>query len=212
MLSLRRIERDFRCRRFDGLLHEVLTQLDLAGYRGLMGGEDARAVAAVALGLRRAMELTYGPHAAVMDMTQWLADQQAGDGSFADDVVATACAAAALSRRINDPAHPYDPCLGAAHERALTAVETLIAQLIEAQASDAMPLFDAPRLAQPADVAATLALVLFVLADDEAFALSPCRSAIEQTLGARHAMDDTRIRRLQHMARITAPHHHTRAA
>ncbi len=218
MLNLRRIERDFSRHRHEALLHEVLAQMDLGLCAGLFSGPEARAICGVALGLRRAMELSYGPQAAVAEMSQWLADEQASDGSFAGNVVATACAAAALERRVNDPGQPYDPCMGAAHERALAATEDLLARELDRlrKSDESMPLFDAAPDQPLHDVPAVLALVLLLLAEDETFALSPIRQAVIRQLEApshqTRGTTDACVRHLRQMARIATPHRAALAA
>ncbi len=119
--------------------------------------------AAVALGLRRLVELTYGPTHLSRDMIAWLLQRQAPDGGIDGDVLATAAAAAALGRVLRDhlPANgDIAGTIAAAHERAVAFVAAhqddagLIANTGERDTGDRM--------------LATL-FVLYILSEDELF-------------------------------------------
>jgi len=97
MLSTYRIQRLFDGHRYEAILagleaNGMILPLPL---RVRLAGSP---VAAVALGLRRLLELTYQPTPLADDMLAFLLDAQGEDGSFADDPLATAAAAAALQR------------------------------------------------------------------------------------------------------------------
>jgi hypothetical protein len=96
MLSVHLIERRFSARRFDALLEAVVAN-------GLMLPVPLRIrlseheVCAVALALRRATELAYGPSSTGAAMARFILERQQDDGSWHGDPLATAVALAALA-------------------------------------------------------------------------------------------------------------------
>ena len=165
MLSLNLIDRTLEQREYDRLLRE-LARNGLIMPLPLRIRLGQGPVAAVALGLRRVVELTYGPTPLARRLVAELLERQRPDGTFADDSdqpcpLATAAAVAALARLLQDqPAaadqYPLQPALSAAY----TALATL-------QQSDA--LFACPADRTDDDRLLTSAFVLYLLAADTGF-------------------------------------------
>lgn len=241
MLSIHTIERNFQQQRFEGLLEAVLAnglRLPLPLHIRL----SQSPAAGVAMGLRRLVELTYGPTALSRRMTQWLLERQLDDGSFDADPLATAVVAAALSRvlanhfadgdgaragavpaasaggpRINPAAsagsgainrvHGDDPtsvtclaeasagCVAAAHERALSALAGL-------QREDGLFAHENDRTDD--DRALVAALIVFLLAEDEAFRASVRFADLLSWVEEHHATLSTGSDELWQMAQIAA--------
>lgn len=162
MLSVHRIERQFRGRHFEPLLAAIEAngvQLPL----GLRARLLQSPVAAVALGLRRLCELTYGLTSLARDMADALLHWQRADGSFDGDPLATAAAIAAFSRWLQDPAMTDDGRIAAAHQRALAA-------LAHMQADDS--LFSSPDDRSWHDRTLTAAFIVLLLGADAGFRAS----------------------------------------
>ncbi|MEX0655053.1 MAG: hypothetical protein WD534_00315 [Phycisphaeraceae bacterium] len=163
MLSLHRIQKQFTTGDHEKLLDGVLAnglRLPLPLRVRLSQGPAA----AIALGLRRVVELTYGPTPLSRAMTDALLACQTDTGAFtADDQpdpLVTAAAVAAMSLVRADHPAAVTPALEAAHERALVAL---------AQMQGADGLFHAGDDRSDADRARTAAFVLRLLAADAAF-------------------------------------------
>jgi len=127
MLRVDRIERHYHAGEHERLLRDVADNgliLPLPLRLRLAQGP----VPAVALGLRRVAEVTYGPTPLTRDMTATLLREQRGDGAFdadadadSPDPLATAAAIAALNQVIAE--HPGERELVAqARDRALAAL------------------------------------------------------------------------------------------
>jgi hypothetical protein len=130
MLSVHRIDRHFRGRQFEPLLAAIEAnglELPLPLRARLL----QTPVAAVALGLMRLLELTYGPTSLAREMIDALLHFQRSDGSFEGDPLATAAAVAALARCTQDRALAQDGRLAAGYQRGLDA-------LAHMQADDAL--------------------------------------------------------------------------
>lgn len=141
--------------------------------RARLGSDPA---AGVALGLRRLVELTYGPTALSREMTHTLLALQRPDGGWGDggaagdgrslftqdraDPLATACAVAALSRVDSHQPAARDP-------RLTTAIQRGLRVLVELQREDG--LFDAGDDRDEGARLLTAAFVLFLLAGHAGF-------------------------------------------
>ena len=127
MLSVHLIERYWRRGQFDQLL-AGLSQNGLWLPGRLVGLLARLRTGAVALGLKRAVELSYGLTALSREMAEQLAAEQAPDGSFGHDPLATAMAAAGLGAVTAEQAHaePWadgpSPHMLIAHDRAVAAL------------------------------------------------------------------------------------------
>ncbi len=126
----------------------------------------SHATGAIGLGLRRLVELTYGPTSLSVDMTQALLSQQHADGSFQGDCdrdpLATAAAAAAIAAVIREsPAQAQpDTALPDALDRALASLASM---------QDDAGLFRHEDDRTEQDRALTSAFILFLLARISAF-------------------------------------------
>lgn len=168
MLSVNLIERLFNSGRHEQLLAAVAGNglvLPLA----LRIRLTQSSVAAVALGLRRTVELTYGPTSLSRAMTRRLLEWQEPDGSFGRDPAVTATAVVALRRVLSDqPQVDSDGQIVAATEQALAALASM--QSAEGDAPAVLPGgFAASEDRCDRDAALTTAFVLYLLADDSAF-------------------------------------------
>lgn len=167
------------------------------------GDPAATPPAALAMGLRRLVELTYGPTSLSRAMTHELLAQQQPDGSFADDPIATAAAVAALDLLLTDH-HGLQPDESAA---AIAAIERAIASLIPLQ--DADGLFTAPCDRTLQDRALTSAFLALMLAGHDA-ARTGLRFADLLDWFEQHQDDlEPYTRRLWLTARTAAPLHPT---
>lgn len=159
MLSIPLIQRHFEHARYEHLFDAVaangmvlpmplrvrLSQLPAAG---------------VALGLRRLVELTYGPTELSQAMIDWLLARQAHDGGFDGDVLATAAAAASLGRICRDHFTVAVPQIEDAHARAVS--------YIAARQDDDALMGPADEHDSQQRAMATL-FVLYILGEDELF-------------------------------------------
>jgi len=101
MMSAHQIERYFRNQHWEKLLRGVgpfICELPLPLHVRL----SQQPAAAIALGLRRITELTYGPSDLAAEMTQALIMRQLLDGSMDHDLLATVATVDILSRLIAD--------------------------------------------------------------------------------------------------------------
>jgi hypothetical protein len=121
MLSVPLIQRHFEHGRHEHLLEAVAAN-GLSLPLPLRVRLSQLPAAAVALGLRRLVELTYGPTQLSRTMLDWLMQRQQSDGGFDQDVLATAAAAAALGRVCRDHPASATPEVRNAHERAVACV------------------------------------------------------------------------------------------
>lgn len=175
MLSEPTIRRCFEQRDHERMLKAVAangTPMPLP-LRARLGSDSA---AGIALGLRRLVELTYGPTALSRKMTHTLLTLQRDDGGWGDggvacdgrglfnptraDPLVTACVLAALSRVDSQQPAARDPQLTKAIERGLRALSDL-------QRDDA--LFDAGDDRDEDARLLTAAFVLFLLAGHPGF-------------------------------------------
>ncbi len=130
MLSLHIIEKAIETRDYDRLIRELTANgLDLPlPLRVRLSSTDA---AGLALGLRRVVELTYGPTALSRGLTDRLLGLQSPHGGFGEtdqhgrgtDLLATACVVAAFGRLLSE----HQTVEGrqrvqAAHDRAIAAL------------------------------------------------------------------------------------------
>jgi len=163
MLSAPMIERRFENQEYDQLL-ESLTRNGLTIPLPLRVRLSAGPAGPLGLGLRRLVELTYGPTALSRQMTHALLGLQNGDGSFAGaeprDPLATACAAAALGR-----VHSEHPAAREPHfeQARIAAIACLASQ------QDASGLFRGGDERTETDAATSSAFVLYLLGSDELF-------------------------------------------
>ena len=159
MLSVNLIDRFFRARRYEPLLEGLATN-GMVLPLPLRVRLSQSPVPAVALGLRRLVELTYGPTSLSGEMTGFLLAAQAEDGSFDGDPLATAAAAAALGRVIHEQPAAADQAVTAARGRALAALAAM---------QNDSDLFDGCDDGTEQDRALTGAFVLYLLAGDDDF-------------------------------------------
>lgn len=160
MLSVTLIERCFRGRRFEQLLDNLAANgLELPLPLRVRLAESP--ASPVALGLRRLVDLTYGPTSLSREMAGYLVVLQAPDGSFQGDPLATAAAAAAMGKLLADRNHRAGAApLEGPRERALAALAAM-------QSPDG--LFCAPNDRTDQDRALTAAFVIYLLARDDDF-------------------------------------------
>lgn len=167
MLSINLIQRHFEAHEHERLLRG-LTDNGLPLPLPLRARLGQGPVAALALGLRRLAELTYGPTPLSRDMTAALLSHQRADGTFAPsqaaagdaDPLATAAAVAAMGQILQDHPAAAEAPLVQAHERALAALACL---------QDEDGLFRCPDDRTREDRALTGAFVLYLLARDAGF-------------------------------------------
>ncbi len=193
MLSINLIERLFESKRYDRLLESVAENgmgLPLV-LRVRLSQSDT---SAIALALRRLVDLTYGPTALAQRMANALIARQRPDGSFDSDPLVTATAIAALHQFTSSQADNAGPA-----EQTLARA---MASLAAAQCNDG--LFNSPSDRSDEDRALTAAFILFLLADDEAFRLSVCIADLLGWFEQHHDQLATHTGRLWRMARAEA--------
>ncbi|MEX0774498.1 MAG: hypothetical protein WD042_02165 [Phycisphaeraceae bacterium] len=229
MLSQHRIERDFSLGRFDSLLHALVQHQGLDLPPSLVIRLSSSPTGAIALGLRRLTELTYGPTALGRAMTDRLLAEQDTHGSFAHDPLATACAIAAMNRLLRDHMVPpaNQPAVRQARERAIAALAQMQAHAdalcpafltSEDPASEAGeypsrdetadlhdPLFAHPDDRTWQDRAATAAFALYLLADDHDFRAAIRFADLLDWFEAHQDDLDPTTHQLWEMALLTAP-------
>jgi len=160
MLSVNLIGKFIRASQYDQLLGCLSANgLDLP--MGLRVRLSQSPAAAIALGLRRLVELTYAPTDSSRRLTEQLLSLQDEDGLFENDPLATACAAAALRRLVAD--HYAGPEVGQAHERAIGA----LARMQHLNGCEAG--FPSPLDRREDDRALVAAFMLYLLTDDPLF-------------------------------------------
>lgn len=167
MLNLHAIERHFHLSRFDQLADAVAAN-GLGLSLPLRVRLSASTTAAIALGLKRVTELTYGPTTLGREMTRSLLDAQQPDGSFEGDPLATAAALAALNLLQHDQPGGYGPQTTLARDHALAALAAM--QDDEALFRDRAAFAGATPLDRTEqDRALTTAFILFLLGRDQDF-------------------------------------------
>ncbi|MEO1235775.1 MAG: hypothetical protein AAFX76_03185 [Planctomycetota bacterium] len=163
MLSVSLIERTLDTRDYDRLLRG-LDDNGLAMPLSLRLRLAEHPAGATGLGLRRLVELTYGPSALSRRLVRALLDDQCEDGTFSASVgdgrdpLLTACALAGLAAAAD--LTPDDPQLADALSRGVVALASL---------QDGDGLFTAPSDRSLGDRAATTAFILHLLAHHAAF-------------------------------------------
>ncbi len=123
MFSVNLIERHFESHRFEQILLGVVQnglQLPLPLRIRLAQSP----IAAVALGLRRLVDLTYTPTQLSQQMAAFTISCQEPDGSFGYDPLPTACVIAALGKVLTEH-HSEDPAIIGAYNNALEALATM---------------------------------------------------------------------------------------
>ena len=164
MLSAELIQRHFEAQDYEKLLRDVLSNgLDLP--LPLRVRLSQGPVAAIALGLRRLAELTYGPTPLGRAMLGELLERQREDGAFAGgggwpDTLATATVIAALNQIAAD--HPK-----MAIESAISARERALSALAAMQGDDG--LWRCPDDRDHGQRALVSAFIYSLLAADESF-------------------------------------------
>jgi hypothetical protein len=159
MLSVNLIQRHYQAGRLDQLL-DALSAGGLDLPLPLRIRLSQHPACALALGLRRLIELTYGPTELSRAMIVDLLALQDPDGSFGSDPLATACAVAALARLEAEHHHLGNLEVGTAGQRALAALAAM-------QADDGLMAYPADRSWQQR--ALVNAFILFLLAHDAPF-------------------------------------------
>lgn len=163
MISVNLIQRHFQA----GHLDQLLDGLSLGGLNlplPLRVRLSQNPACALALGLRRLVELSYGPTDPGREMMARLLGCQDADGSFGSDPLVTACAAAALGRVEAEHGRWADEPVAPARERALAALAAM-------QGDDGLFSYSDDRTGQQR--ALVNAFILFLLAYD-----GPFRSAV----------------------------------
>ncbi|MCE9588971.1 MAG: hypothetical protein K8S99_00420 [Planctomycetes bacterium] len=160
MLNLRAIDRHFHLGRFD-LLADAVADNGLGLPLPLRVRVTGSRVAAVAMGLKRVIELTYGPTSLSREMTSSLLTLQQPDGSFEGDPLATAAVLAALNLINSDQPRACDPAVALAREHALAALAAM-------QDDDGL-FHTSPLDRTEQDRALTAAFVLLILGRDPEF-------------------------------------------
>jgi hypothetical protein len=189
VLTVNNIQKLFDAKAYGRLLNAVAGNgLELPR---ALGARLARVPAgAVALGLRRVVELTYHPTDLSGRMAQFLIATQDRDGSFERDPVVTAMAAAAWGRMLAEQPAGATPQIVAAKEHALGALALM-------QQDDG--LFDTSADWTCADRALTGAFVFYTLADDEAFGKAVNIAALWRWFEQRHRTLERDTERLWRM-------------
>lgn len=135
MLSPASIARYVTARRIGQLLEAVIANGQYLPVMIKVWFSQVGQTPALALGLKRVVELSRRPTPAAAMLTETLLGAQAEDGSFDHDPAATAVAASALFHLLHDH-HAHDSQVASAHERA-------IAWLMSMQSADGL-FYDAP--------------------------------------------------------------------
>lgn len=200
MLSISAIDRALEKRNYDHLLRD-LARNGLVMPLPLRVQLAETAAGARGLGLRRLVELTYGPTALTRQLTRALLRAQLPNGAVADaagraSCLPTACFAAGLGRALRDHADR----LGDDHAEISAAYDHALAALAAMQREDG--LFAGPQDRNLRDRLLTSAFIAYLLIDAPGFA-GVCHghallSALEDHLD--HAERDTE--QLIDMARL----------
>lgn len=161
-------------------------------------------VAAMGLGLRRLVELTYGPTPLSREMTDSLLEGQLPDGSFQGtcgrDPLATATAAAGLAAALREHAHAGQPAPLA------DALDRTLASLSAMQMQDSLFCHGDDRTEQ--DRALTSAFVLFLLARLPGFRETTRFADLMTWFDERADRLDDDTLQLYHMASLDDPARH----
>ncbi len=162
-------------------------------------------VAAMGLGLRRLVELTYGPTALSREMTDALLDGQLPDGSFQGacdrDPLATAAAAAGLAAVLRDHAHAGQPV------HLVDALDRALASLATMQMEDGLFCHGDDRTLE--DRALTSAFVLLLLARLQGFRETSRFADLMTWFDERADRLDDNTLQLYHMASLDDPARHS---
>ena len=208
MFSLQHMHRQFTSRRFDQLLKSVIhngMQLPSELQNHLLN----HPVCSVALGLRRTMELSYGPpNSQTKQMIEFLLQAQEDNGSFGFAPLPTACALAALTKILKNAPQgsPLAQRPQALHQ-AQTHARTALDEMVHDQTTHGLPqtsLHDTPLLTE--SDAMDWAFILQLLSDDTTW---EGHSAIEKLHHWFHANTNqlpTQILRLWHRTCWTPTH------
>lgn len=162
MLSVNLIQRHFHANRLDSLL-DALSANGLELPLPLLIRLGQVNASAVAMALRRVVELTYGPTGLSRELAGHLLKAQQPDGSYGRDPLATATVVSALGRLFTEQP-------GAAGDDARDARDRALAALASLQGEDG--LFRSSELGvdrTQQERAQCSAFILFLLAGDEEF-------------------------------------------
>ncbi|MFA9477645.1 hypothetical protein ACERK3_04985 [Phycisphaerales bacterium AB-hyl4] len=199
MLSLHRIEKQFHAGEHERLLRQVLDnglRLPLPLRVRLSQGRAT----AIAMGLRRVVELTYGPGPLSRAMIAALLAEQSASGAFlADDrpdPLATAAAVSALAMVRRDHPTAAGPEVDEAHDRALAALSEM---------QDGDGLFRAGDDRSDADRARSAAFVLWLLAADAAFRQSVRMADVRNWFESRLSRLEATTAELYQLACLSRP-------
>lgn len=199
MLNLHRIEKQFNAGEHERLLRGVLDnglRLPLPLRVRLSQGRAT----AIALSLRRVVELTYGPTSLSRGMIAALLAEQTDSGAFlADDrpdPLATAAAVAALALVRRDHAAAAVPEIDSAYDRALAALSNL---------QDSDGLFRAADDRSDVDRARTAAFILWLLAAEPAFCQSVRLADLRNCFEIRLSRLEPATAELYHLACLSRP-------
>lgn len=199
MLSANLIDRHFRAGRIDAVI-DALSDNGLELPVALRVRLSQSEAAALALGLRRVVELTYGPTPLSRALAQALLRHQAADGGFDGDPIATAAAAAALAALLAEHRQVEGTAEGeayaAAHARAVAALAGM-------QGGDGLFTCAADRTLQ--DRALSSAFILTLLGRDELFLGSVRSAELQGWLEQRQGRLEPDTERMWRLARATAP-------
>ena len=203
MLSIQIIDKTLQQGDHDRLLRE-LTRNGLVMPLPLRVRLGCSALGAAGLGLRRLVELTYGPTALSRQLTDQLIHAiEPGKGVLDDQgtpcPVLTAAVCAGLGRLIRD----HGPLLGddlapatQAHQRAIDALQHM-------QTTDG--LFASPDDRNASDRLLASAFIAYLLLDDHAFAIRCQRHALLTALEEARDHADPQTADLIEMARMSGP-------
>lgn len=203
MLSIQLIDKTLQQGDHDRLLRELCRNglvMPLA-LRVRLGGS---ATGAAALGLRRLVELTYGPTALSRELAGQLIAAVVPGAGVTDDAgspcpVLTAAAAAGLGRLIRD----HGPRLGDDHTTAQQAHQHAIDALARMQHEDGLFAGLADR--SNSDRLLVSAFIAYLLLDDHAFAARCRRHALLTALEEQRDHAEPATAELIEMARMTGP-------
>lgn len=197
MLSVNHIQKHFETGRLEALMDAVADNgLELP--LPLRIRLTQVPATSVAMGLRRLVELTYGPTTLSRSMTRYLLEAQEADGSFAHDPLATAAAVSALTKLQFEHRNAGEPEVALARERGLAALAAM-------QAEDGLfnGAHGADRTEQ--DRALGAAFVLFLLAGDDEFRRTVRFADALTWFESRADSLDEDTNRLWRVARLGAP-------
>ncbi|MCC6581369.1 MAG: hypothetical protein IT440_13110 [Phycisphaeraceae bacterium] len=208
MFSVNLLQKQFEAGRFEQILDSIVAN-GMALPLPLRIRLSQTPVSAVAMGLRRLAELTYGPTRLGKTLARYLLRAQHEDGSFDHDPLATAAAGAALSQLAQQRGGD-EPEIIHARDRALAALALM-------QETDPdRPGFACDRDRTRGDRALTGSLILFLLGHDQRFRQAVRYGDLVGWYEDHEDRLDPDTRRLWHMAQLeTAGHdddgHHRHA-